>query len=645
MTEILHAPRDLAGTGLGAFLTHVERTTGRRFADYDALWRWSATDLDGFWGAVWEFTAPITHAEPTAVLADREMPGARWFPGATLNFAENALRGPDEDTVVLARSQTRGPSSLTRGELRAAVARCAAGLRRLGVGVGDRVAAYLPNIPEAVVAQLATASLGAVWAACAPEFGTASVVDRFRQVEPVVLLAVDGYRHRGAPIDRRGAVADLRAALPTVRATVGLGYLDAGARLGDLSWAELLAEPAEPAYEPVSFDHPLWILFSSGTTGLPKAIVHGHGGIVAELAKTHRLQNDLGPGGRYFVHCTTSWVMWNIVVSALLVGATIVTFDGDPGHPDERTLWELVAEAGVTAFGCGAAFLMQCRKVGLRPGDEVDLSALRTIGSTGSPLPAEGFRWVYDAVSSDVALHSSSGGTDVCTGFVGGSPWLPVRAGVIAGRSLGVAVDSFDPAGRPVRGAPGELVVTAPMPSMPVSFWGDPDGSRYRDSYFAVYPGVWRHGDWIVLAEDGSSRITGRSDGTLNRGGVRLGSAEFYSALDDVPEVADSLVVHLEDPDGGAGRLVLFVVADLDEALRRTIRRTLKDRLSPRHVPDEIHALPAVPYNLTGKKLEVPVKRLLQGAPRAAVVSDGAVRDPSVLDAVEGLARSHFHLQ
>ncbi|GLZ05580.1 acetoacetyl-CoA synthetase [Actinomadura sp. NBRC 104412] len=637
-------PESIAASGLGRFLEWAARERGLTFDGYDELWRWSVQDLTGFWGAVWDFFEPIAHSAPERVLADASMPGARWFPGATLNFAENCLRGSDEETVVIARSQTRGPSELTRGELRDAVARAAEGLRKLGVREGDRVAAYLPNIPEAVIAMLATASLGAIWAACAPEFGTRSVLDRFQQIEPVVLLVVDGYRYGTKEIDRRGEVATIRAGLPTVRTTVAVPYLDPeeGGAVGDLTWDALLAEPAPPAYAAVPFDHPLWILFSSGTTGLPKAIVHSHGGIVIEKLKNQSFQADIRPGDRYFVYCTTSWVMWNNVIAALLVGAGIVLMDGSSTHPDDLELWRVIADTGVTTFGCGAAMLMRARRKGHEPGRMFDLSRLRGMLSTGSPLPAEGFRWVYTHVGPDLYMQSGSGGTDVCTGFVGGSPMLPVRAGEIACRNLGVLAEALDADGRPVIGEPGELVISKPMPSMPIYFWKDPGDVRYRETYFSTYPGLWRHGDWVIFDEHGSCRITGRSDGTLNRGGVRLGTSEFYAVLDDVPQIADSMVVHLEDPEGGPGRLVLFVApaegAELDEGLREHIAAELRARCSPRHVPDEIIEVPGIPYNITGKKLEIPVKRLLQGLPRAKVVSDGAVSDPALLDVFERLA-------
>ena len=635
-------PESIAATRVGRFRDEVERRRGIELPDYEALWRWSVEDLEAFWLELWHHFDVIGELGDARVLADRSMPGAVWFPGAQLNYAENVLRGPDDDVVLLAHSQTRPAHAVTRGELRDQVARARAGLRRLGVAPGDRVAAYLPNIPEAVVAMLATASLGAVWTACAPEFGPRGVLERFQQLDPTVLLAVDGYRYGDRVIDRGDGVRAIRAGLPTLAATVGVGYLGT-APVGDLTWDELLAEPTEPSYDRVGFDHPLSILFSSGTTGLPKAVVHSHGGITLEHLKSQALQNDLGPGDRYLVYATTSWVMWNIMVSGLLTGAALVLMDGDPNHPDDLELWRMVERTRATTFTCGASILLRARKRGQSPRSLFDLSSLRTISSTASPLPAEGFRWVYEHVSPTAFLQSGSGGTDVCSGFVGGSRMLPVRAGEIACRLLGVDVQAFDPAGRPVVGEPGELVVTKPMPSMPLRFWNDPDGERYRASYFATYPGVWRHGDWIVFNEHGGCRITGRSDATLNRGGVRMGTSEFYSALSEVAELLDSLVVHLEDPEGGLGELLLFVQlvphAELDDDLLARIRLHLRSELSPRHVPDRVVAVPGIPYNVTGKKLEIPVKRLLQGVPRSEAVSDDAVREPVTLDAFVALAR------
>ncbi|WP_433688239.1 acetoacetate--CoA ligase [Micromonospora carbonacea] len=634
---------------IGAYLRWLAEHRGLEFADYAALWEWSVTDLDGFWRSVWDHFGVVAHTGPTATLADPAMPGARWFPGATLNYAENVLRMPglgDDDPVVIAHGQTRAPQTLTAAELREQVRRVAAGLRRLGVGPGDRVAAYAPNIPETYVLLLATASLGAIFSSCAPEFGTRSVTDRWRQIEPTVLVAVDGYRYGDKPVDRRDEVAAIRAALPSLRHTVAVAYLDpAGpAPDGAVSWAELAAPTDEPlTFAGVPFDHPLYVLYSSGTTGLPKPIVHGHGGILLEHLKMLALHHDLGPGDRFFWFTTTGWMMWNFLVSAPAVGAAIVLFDGNPGHPDLGGLWRLAAETGTTYFGTSAPFLLACRKAGLVPREVADLSALRGVGSTGAPLPAEGFIWVYEAVGTDLQLQSLSGGTDVCTGFVGGVPLLPVHAGEITCRALGARVEARSADGTPVLGELGELVITAPMPSMPVGFWNDTDGSRYREAYFELYPGVWRHGDWITINERGGCVITGRSDATLNRGGVRLGTAEFYSVVEGLDEVVDSVVVHLEDDEGGAGELLLFVVLaeglELDDALRRKICRELRTALSPRHVPDEIHQVRAVPRTLSAKKLEVPVKKILTGTPVDDAAAKGALANPESLTAFAAFAQ------
>jgi len=631
----------LANSRMGRYGRHLVDQGVIPALDYHEMWRWSTTDVAAFWRSVWDYFDVVAEGDPSRAVAKAVMPGTQWFPDIRLNYAENMLRGSDDQQVVTAISQTREPITLTRGELRDQVARAAAGLRRLGVEPGDRVVAYLPNIPEALIAMLATTSIGAIWAVCAPELGVDSVLDRLRQLSPKVFLTVDGYRYGTKTIDRSEQVAAIRAALPPVVGTVHISYL--GTTLADaISWDELIAEEASLSFHRVPFDHPLWVLFSSGTTGLPKAIVHSHGGITLELQKALGLHSDLGPEDTYFVYCTTTWVMWNIQVSALLLGAAVVLFDGDPAYPGPDNLWRLVAEHEVTVFGAGAAFLMACRKSGLRPGEAFDLTGLRAITSTGSPLPAEGFRWIYDAVGPDVYLQSTSGGTDVCTSFVGGTPLLPVRAGEITAPALGVLARALDPTGNPVVDELGELVISAPMPSMPVCFWNDPDGEKYRRAYFDHYPGQWRHGDWVTFNARGGCVISGRSDGTLNRGGVRLGTSEFYSALDDIPEVADSLVVHLDDPSGGMGSLLLFVQlvdgAALDDELRSRINAQLRQRLSPRHTPDDILAIPEVPYNLTGKKLEVPVKRLLTGAPRDSVVSDGAVRNPRALDIFEELS-------
>ena len=637
------APDARQRTRIGDYLAWLDRERGARFAGYDALLAWSLEDLDAFWRSIWDYFSVGAPVAAGGALADARMPGARWFPGARLNWAEHALRlegRAGDEVVVVGRSQSRVRVGLTADQLRDEVGRVRRGLQRLGVGPGDRVAAYLPNVPEAAVALLATASLGAVWTSCAPEFGVRSVVDRLGQVEPRVLLTIDGYRYGDREVDRAAEVAAVRDALPSLAATVLLPYLAADASVPDtVAWAELRAEPGELAFEAVPFDHPLFVLYSSGTTGLPKPIVHGHGGILLEHLKTLALLHDLGPRDRFFWFSTTGWMMWNYLVSGLTADATIVLYDGSPAHPDLGALWRMAAEEEITFFGTSAPYLMACRKEGLRPGADADLSRLRGIGSTGAPLPAEGFRYVHDAIGPSVHLQSVSGGTDVCTAFVGGSPLVPVWEGEISCRSLGCAVEAFSPEGRPLVGEQGELVITAPMPSMPIAFWNDPDGRRYREAYFDEWPGVWRHGDWVTFTERGSCVISGRSDATLNRGGVRIGTAEFYAVVEAIPEVADSLVVHLDADD----HLLLFVAlrdaAELTDELRARVVATLRSALSPRHVPDEIIAVPAVPRTLSGKKLEVPVKRILTGTPPDAAASRGSLADPASLDAFVDLAR------
>jgi acetoacetyl-CoA synthetase len=630
-------------TEVGRYLAWLERERGLFFADYEQLQRWSVDDLSAFWSSIWDFFEIKAHAPYSAVLASDAMPGASWFPGARLNFAEHLI-GADDDTgqvAVVSRSQTREPVDLTFAQLREQVARARAGLARLGVGPGDRVVAYLPNIPETLVAFAATASLGAVWASCAPELGARSVVDRLVQLEPTVLLAVGGYGYRDRSVDRRDEVATIRAALPTLRHVIDVPYGEHTVP-DAVGWDELTAEPGPLAFEPVAFDHPLFVLFSSGTTGRPKAIVHGHGGILLELLKAHAFSWDLKPGGRLLWYSTTSWMMWNALIAALTVRSSIVMLDGDPTWPDAGWQWRVAEETQPTVMGASPVFLMGCRKAGLHPGREHDLSSIRVFCTAGSPLPAEGYRYVYEQLGPEVLLVNGSGGTDVCSGIVGGSPLLPVYEGEISGRLLGVATDAFDPQGKPLVGELGELVITRPMPSMPVELWGDTDGSLYRSSYFELYPGIWRQGDWISFSERGSCVVTGRSDATLNRGGVRLGTGEFYSVVEELPEIVDSLVVHLEDEEGGSGELVLFVVlandAVLDDDLRSRIAVALRSQLSPRHVPDMIRAVPAIPRTLTGKKLEAPVKRILRGEPVEAVASKDSLVDPAALDTFAAIA-------
>jgi len=634
---------------LGRYLTWLEAERGLRFAGYEELHRWSVQDLEGFWSSIWDFFSIRAHAPYERVLASDEMPGAEWFPGAQLNYAEHML-GRDEDSgavAVVAHSQSRGPQELTFGDLRDQVARARAGLQRLGVGPGDRVVAYLPNIPETLVAFLATASLGAVWATCPPEFGARSVLDRLGQLEPTVLLAVAGYRWGDRLVDRREQVAEVREKLPSLTTVVHVPYAggDGDALPDTLAWEELLADPGPLAFDPVPFAHPLTVLFSSGTTGLPKPIVHGHGGILLEHLKNHALSWDLRPGDRLLWFTTTAWMMWNALVSTLLVRASIVMIDGNPGWPDLSFQWRLAEETRATMLGLSPAFTMACRKEGLEPGRDYDLSSIRTVGAAGSPLPVEGFEWIYEQLGGDVFLNVGSGGTDVCTGIVQGNPLLPVYAGEMAGRCLAVDTAAFSPEGEPLVGELGELVIRRPMPSMPVGFWNDADGSRYRAAYFDQYPGVWRHGDWILFTEHGSCTISGRSDATLNRGGVRIGTSELYSVVEEFDEVLDSLVVHLEDGD----ELLLFVVlrpgAELEGGLRDRITDALRTGLSPRHRPDDVVAVPAIPRTLTGKKLELPVKRILTGTAVADVVSAGALVDPTSIEPFAAYARGRAHPQ
>ncbi len=609
---------------------------------YDELWQWSVRELDAFWTALARWYGIRWHDAPSAALVDASMPGAHWFPGGTLNYAEHALYPPcevaDDDVAVLFAREDGREQTLTWAQLRAQVASVRAALVAYGVGAGERVVALVPNSPEAIVAMLATASLGAIWSSCSPDFGPRAIADRFTQIEPAVLFTVDGYRYGGKQFDIRATVEHLRAELPTLRGTVLVPYLDDGAELPDTRrWPDVLAEPGELAFEPMPFDAPMWVLYSSGTTGLPKAILHCQGGILVEHVKQLALHLDLGRGDRFFWFSTTGWMMWNLLVSGLCVGATVVLFDGNPMHPGPDALWRLADQAGITCFGVSAPYLQACQQAEVRA-SEFSLDALRSIGSTGAPLPPEGFAWVYEAVKGDVLLSSLSGGTDVCTAFVGGAPTLPVRAGVIPCRMLGCAVESYGAHGTPLVGEVGELVITAPMPSMPVGFWNDDDGSRMREAYFDTYPGVWRHADWIKIDDDGSCVIYGRSDSTLNRGGVRMGTAEFYRVVEELPSVTDSLVVDTSQA-GSEGRLLLYLVLAGGTALddvRDDVRAAIRSSLSPRHVPDEIIAIDEVPRTLNGKKCEVPVKRVLAGVPLGQAVSEGALKNPDAMRAFVG---------
>ena len=634
-------PADAWATSrMGRFLDRVARERDLELTSYARAWEWSITDLEGFWSEVArEFDVAFT-TPPRAVLSGREMPGARWFEGATLNYAREVLsRGEDDRVAIVGESQSRDRIAMTFGQLRRDVARFAAGLRSLGVKEGDRVAAYLPNAPETVVAFLATASIGAIWSSCAPEFGVRAVIDRFSQIEPTVLLVVTGYRYGTKTVDRTSDIAQMLEELPSVRETVVLDHLEGAPGSDAIGPArrstELLdvAPDASLTFADVPFAHPLYVLYSSGSTGLPKPIVHGHGGILLEHLKILGLHHDLDATDTFLWLTTTGWMMWNYLVTALALGSTIVTFDGDPTHPAADELLRLASRERVSVLGVGAPLLVRFARDDLPLPDRHDLSHLRQIGSTGAPLPPAGFDWVERRFERRVQVSSVSGGTDLCTAFVAGAPMLPVHVGELQCRCLGAHVDAFDEDGRSVVGSLGEMVIRAPMPSMPVEFWGDEDGSRYRAAYFDHFPGVWRHGDWLEITEDGTCIITGRSDATLNRGGVRSGTAEFMSIVEALDGVTDSLVVHLEDPDGGPGELILMVVleggATLDDELTGRIRTALRTGISPRHVPDRIVAVPSVPRTISGKKVEVPVKRVLAGADPTTVVTEDALADPA----------------
>ena len=635
---------DIAGAAITRFARVAEERAGRPLPAYEDLWRWSVDDLDAFWSAIWDFFAVDGERGDGPAVARREMPGAVWFPGARLNWARHVLRaGDDDDVAIVATAEDVPDRELTRAQLRDAVARAAQGLRALGVGRGDAVVAYLPNVPEAVVAVLACGAIGAVFSSCSPDFGTRSVVDRFAQLAPKVLIAVDGYRYGGRAHDRRATVAELRAALPTLEHTVVLPVLGAGDDLdGTTSWAALTADAAPLAFEPLPFDHPLWVLWSSGTTGLPKGLVQGHGGIVLEHLKAIGLHCDLQPGDRMLWFTTTGWMMWNFLLGGLMTGASIVLCDGSPGYPDLGRLWAVADRAGVTCFGTSAAFIAACRQTGVRPRQGHALERLRSVGSTGSPLSPAGFDWVRDELGAPW-LFSISGGSDVCTAFVGGCPTLPVHRGELQCRALGAAVEAWDEDGRPVVDQVGELVLTAPLPSMPLHLAGDATGERYRDAYFSMWPGVWRHGDWITITSRGGAVIHGRSDATINRGGIRMGTAEIYAAVLADPAYRDALVVDVPAGDGEGSEVLLFVVPaagdELDDAARRALTRAIREQCSPRHVPDAIHAVPEVPRTLSGKVVEIPVKRILAGEDPARAASAGALANPAALDWFVAFAR------
>lgn len=641
--EVLWRPTDARRpSALDSFLVWLADERDRSFVDHDDFLAWSIDQHDLFWSLLWDWGG-LPGTGHLALRPDQrdQVFKADWFPGAELSYAEWMLAMPgcaDDDVALLGYSDSRPDTSLTAAELRDLVGRIQAGLRRAGVQRGDRVAAYLPNVPETVALLVATAGLGAVFTSCAPEFGVQSVIDRWRQIEPKVVVAIDGYRYGTKDVARHEEVASIVAALPSVEQLVVLPYLDGAPAVAGAgaTWADLVDTAAEPTFERVPFAHPLYILFSSGTTGLPKAIVHGHGGITLEHLKSLAFAHDVQPGDRVFWQTTTGWMMWNLVVSGLGLGAAVVTTDVNPTAPDVGALWRIADRARITHFGTSPGFLQLCRKAGYVPREHVDTSAVLQLGVTGTACPGDLAAWGCASVSDDVRLMSGSGGTDICSGFVGDSPAQPVRTGRMASAYPAVAVAAWSADGVPLIGEQGELVVTKPLPSMPIGFWGDEDDARYRAAYFDDFPGVWRHGDWITFWEDGSCAIYGRSDATLNRDGVRLGTAEFYELLDAMPGVDDALVVHAEPSPGEGGTLLLFVVLAagtvLDDDLLARIRASIKTSLSPRHLPDAVHVIRDVPRNLTGKRLEVPVKKILEGARVADVATPGAMQNPDSLD-------------
>ncbi len=628
-------------SNLHRYMAWLRNEYGRDFTGYESLWQWSVEQTAAFWESILQYFDVRLHSPYERVIEGEKMPFYHWFKGASLNYAEHLFRhAHDEQPAIVFGSERHEPLEISWAELRSQVAMVQQYLRELGLKPGDRVAAFMPNIPEATIAFIAACSMGVVWSSCSPDFGTSSVLDRFRQIEPRVLFAVDGYTYNGKAYDKREEVATLKKEMPSVEKVVLVPFLNPQADISGIPdailWNQLYCgEASELRFEAVPFEHPIWVLYSSGTTGLPKAITHSHGGVLLEHLKYLAFHNDVHPGERFFWYSTTGWMMWNFVQAALLVGATIVLYEGSPAYPDLHALWAFAERTKINHFGTSAPFIVACMKRQLSPKKQFDLRALRSISSTGAPLPPEGFDWVYEQVKSDVWLCSMSGGTDVCTAFVGGNPLLPLYEGEIQCRALGAAVEAWDETGRPLVNEVGEMVITRPMPSMPICFWNDPGHKRYLASYFEKYPGVWRHGDWIKITDRGSLIIYGRSDATLNRQGVRIGTAEIYRAVDKVPGIEDSLIVNLELPDG-SHYMPLFVKTEtgvtLDETLKTRIRQQLRADYSPRHVPDEIIPVPHIPYTISGKKMEAPVKKILLGMDSGKAVSKDSMKNPEALD-------------
>ncbi len=629
------------------YMDWLKSSKGLDLKDYQQLWEWSVENLEDFWESIWNFYSIKASKGYERVLEKREMPKAKWFPGAKLNFAEHIFRAKQEKyPALIFKSERHSVTHVSWDELEEKSAAFSQTLREIGVKAGDRVVAFMPNIPETVMAFLAASSIGAIWSSCSPDFGTKSVIDRFKQIEPKVLIAADGYQYGGKPFDKRKVIEELQEALPTVEKTILVPYLNPKVSVSGLKntmlWKDAISSPGKLEYEQLPFEHPLWVLYSSGTTGPPKAIVHSQGGILVEMLKFLGLHGNLKPGDKFFWFTTTGWMLWNVVVSALLHGSTAMLYDGNPAYPDLSVVWKYAEETGMHVFGTSAAYILACMRFNFKPKDYFKLEELVSIGSTASYLPPEGFKWVYEEVKKDVWLVSGSGGTDICSAFFGGNPMLPVYAGEMQCICLGVNAKAYDDEGNPVIDKVGELVVTDPMPSMPVFFWGDKNDEKYKESYFSVYPGVWRHGDRVKITSRGTAIIYGRSDSTLNRQGIRIGTAEIYRVVEDMEEIADSLVVGIE-LEGGDYYMPLFVVLKegytLNEELKEKIKQNIRKAYTPRHVPDEIFEAPAIPRTLNNKKMEVPVKKILSGIPLEKAVNPDSMSNPESIKFYAELAK------